>query len=250
METESMQAVWERQYVPGVDSALKDKNLFQLEVNAIVREIDRNAHSRKDLKILEIGCGTGALLETLRKHFMDGNRNAALQGVDFARTAIATAESRGLPNCQFYCSDVLEFLQNRVNQYDVVVSQRAVMAVMDRDDQRTLLLRIKRSLSEGGVALLSECFANKFEELNVARALMGLAPIEKVWHSLHLEESDLHNTFSTVSFNDFCSTYMLITRVIYPYFEEPKHNQAIHNLACALPQSGSMGFLRLAIAHA
>lgn len=247
METESMRAVWDKQYGPGVDSALKDRNLFRLEVDAIIREIDRNTSARANLKLLEIGCGTGALLELLSSHFRDHEKFVRLHGVDFATTAIATAEGRRIPNCEVVCDDVLAFLDRKVGEYDIVVSQRAIMALMDRSDQRKLLQRIKRALSNGGVALLSECFADKFDEINGLRSLMGLAPIAKVWHSLHLEQRDLPDIFSAVEFSDFCSTYMLVTRVIYPYFQEPKHNQPIHQLAASLPQTGSIGFLRLAI---
>ena len=249
MQADSMQTVWERQYGPEVDSALKDTNLFRLEVNAILREMDVRVSGSKPLKILEIGCGTGALLEAVGERFADQKRDVLLHGVDFASTAIDKAKTRQLPNCEFYCSDVLRFLEKRSKQYDVVVSQRVVMALMDRQEQRALLQAIKDCLSDTGVALLSECFAGKFNEFNAARAILGLPPLEKVWHSLHLEEADVRSVFRQVSFNDFCSTYMLVTRIIYPYFEEPKHNQPIHDFASALPQAGSLGFLRLAVAH-
>ena len=57
----------------------------------------------------------------------------------------------------------------------------------------------------------------------------------------------LEAVFDSVEYIDFCSTYMIVTRLVYPLFEVPKHNQQIHDVAFRLPNSGSESYLKIAV---
>jgi hypothetical protein len=70
---------------------------------------------------------------------------------------------------------------------------------------------------------------------------------KKIWHSLYLEENQLFKIFNNVEFDDFCSTYFLVTRVFYPYFQTPQHNQKIHDIVAVMPNFGKNSFLKLAL---
>ena len=67
----------------------------------------------------------------------------------------------------------------------------------------------------------------------------------KVWHSCYLDENIFQTIFPICEKFDFSSTYWLITRVIYPFFEEPKHNSPIHKFAANISQVGDYSLTKL-----
>jgi len=122
------------------------------------------------------------------------------------------------------------------------------MALMEEENHLEVLTAIEASLTDNGVALLSECFAGSFDRFNVLRQSAGLDPIDKVWHSRHLSEKQVEGIFGQIDYVDFCSSYMLATRLIYPLFEEPIHNSKIHTIARNLPNGGDSSYLKIAVA--
>ena len=242
-----LEKVWNKQYEKNDNTALKDNHLFELEFEAICTSIYSHVNSHKKIKVLELGCGTGFLIEKLTHHFNKLGIELLCDCVDFSDKAIDLAKDKKISNVKFYCDDFFNFLENSVDSYNFIISQRSIMAIMEYDKQTKLLNLIKKSLCEKGVGIFSECFEEQLIKLNNCREIMGLNPIEKVWHSLYLKNDQLDNVFLDVKFMDFCSTYFFVTRVIYPFFKKPIHNQDIHERAFKLPNKGDFGFLRLAI---
>lgn len=249
----SLKKTWNQQYDGKKISSLKDKNLYFLEVKAIIsciHKIIKNfSKNREEFIILELGCGTGELLKQIDNNFKNlsnFNINPKYVGVDFSINAINQAKKNALENQTFRCEDFLNYLVSKEpNSIDIIVTQRAIMAIMDQELQNQILYEINRVLKEDGAGIFSECFNSGLNNLNQLRELAKLGPIEKVWHSLYLEEENFFQTFEKVDFYDFCSTYFLITRIIYPYFDTPNHNQTIHDIAAKFPNSGTNSFLKL-----
>ena len=249
----SLKKTWNEQYDGEKISSLKDKNLYFLEIKAIISHIYKSiknfSKKKEDIIILELGCGTGELLRQINnnlKNFSSFNLNPKYVGVDFSINAIKQAKKNALDNQTFKCEDFLNYLVSKEsNSFDIIVTQRAIMAIMDEKLQNKVLYEINRVLKEDGKGIFSECFNSGLNKLNELRKTANLDPIEKVWHSLYLEEKNFFQTFKNVDFDDFCSTYFLITRIIYPYFDTPIHNQAIHDIASKFPNSGSNSFLKL-----
>ena len=94
----------------------------------------------------------------------------------------------------------------------------------------------------------ADSFVGAFIRFNTLRGEAGLEPIEKVWHSRHMSETQMASLFGPIDYIDFCSSYMLATRLIYPMFEEPVHNSKIHDMARHLPNGGDSSYLKIAIA--
>ena len=249
----SLKKTWDEQYDGEKISSLKDKNLYFLEVKAIIlcihKVIKNFSANREEFKILELGCGTGELLrqiDTSLKNLSNFHINPKFVGVDFSTNAIKQAKNNALENQTFICDDFLNYLvSTESNSIDIIVTQRAIMAIMDQKLQKQVLNEINRVLKENGTGIFSECFNSGLNNLNQLRELAKLGPIEKVWHSLYLEEENFFQIFKNVNFDDFCSTYFLITRIIYPYFDAAKHNQTIHDIAVKFPNSGTNSFLKL-----
>jgi len=102
-------------------------------------------------------------------------------------------------------------------------------------------------MRQNSIGIFSEVTTQAFKKLQTLRKKIKLPPLEKIWHSHHLDETIIPKMFHHSEIIDFSSTYWLITRVIYPFFEEPKHNTAIHKFASNLSQDGDYGLVKMFI---
>lgn len=247
MSIDKLKKTWNLQYDNGSDTALKDKNLFQMEVLTLISQLKLSVNNKTHVNILELGCGTGYFISLMHKEFSKiNNLTFNITGVDFSDSAILNAHKRSLSNVKFVCNDFSSFLSSNNKKFDLIVTQRSLMAVMEEAEQELILKKMHESLTDDGVIVMSECFSNHFRKFNDMRKDANLPPIEKVWHSRHIDESMLERMFDNVEYTEFCSTYMLITRLIYPLFENnPQHNQFIHDYANSLPESGSNSYLKI-----
>ncbi len=247
----SLDKIWDKQYEGEVITALKDNQLFELEIEAILNAINlhiQHGKSAETITVLELGCGTGELIRRIDSTFSARYPGLIFFGVDFSENAIQLAKSHGNSQQKFERSDFLSYLKTIPSKsIDIVVTQRAIMALMEVNEQDELLVEVNRVLVAGGVGIFSECFTSDLNRFNALRSKAGLPRLEKVWHSRYLDELMLSNIFEIIDYQYFCSTYMLITRIIYPMFHEPVHNQIIHKAASQMPNSGSTSFLKLAI---
>jgi|GEM_PF-2758626 len=240
--------VWDDYYARPGDTAIKDRQFFDLEVATLRRCIGEEA-ARAGLgsvAVLELGSGTGFLAEDVVDELTRRGVTVRYEGVDFSPVAVAAADSRAIPDCTFHCDDFLEFLDSNSQSYDVILTQRSVMAVMDRGGQERLLSLIRDHLRPGGLGLLSEGTVQGLARVNELRLGLSLQPLEKVWHSQYLDEGMVRRLFGTMAISQFASTYWLITRVIYPYFEKtPEHGTPLHDFAASIDQSGDYCPVRL-----
>ena len=251
-ESKSLEQVWEEHYRGcASDTVLKDRNFFRMEVDALLRELVARTKGRPaGLRILELGSGTGFLAEAIVSALgREGICGIEYTGVDFSEEACSRATARGIQGCRFVPSDFLEFFSAPIH-FDVIVSQRSIMAILDPVLQKELLMLAKAALLPRGLCLFSEGSSRGLAALTALRTSLGVAtPFEKVWHSQYLDESLLCEVFPKLEIIEFCSAYWLITRVVYPYFEEPKHNTKLHDFAAGLAQDGPYGLVKLFVAE-
>lgn len=248
MNKQSLYKVWESYYSKVKDTALKDKYLFSLEVEAIIKELKSyiNVKGNKRLSLLEIGCGTGVLASELYKSGL--LKWIEYSGVDFSPKAITKARRRNIRNAQFICCDFFNYFENLDKKFDIIISQRSIMAITNPTKQREFLSLISKSKNESGIGIFSEVTYKAYKKLNLLRKKLHLPPLAKVWHSRHLRITELEKYFTQVTEKDYFSTYILITRVIYPYFVKvPVHNTEIAKFASTLPQQGDYSYLKLLI---
>jgi predicted TPR repeat methyltransferase len=247
MSEQPLVEVWDEYYGESGDTAIKDKPFFDLEVRTLVdrlqREVKRTGAER--VVVLELGSGTGYLAARIAERLAEMDVELRFDGVDFSDVGVGLAAARELPGCTFHRSDFLAFLDATDERYDVIVAQRSIMAIMEADDQTRLLELVRDHLAPGGLALLSEGSIQGMERLNGLRTGLELEPMETVWHSRYLDEREIDTIFGAVETEHFAPLYWLVTRVLYPYFEEPQHDTPLHRFAATLPQVGDFAPVRL-----
>ncbi len=77
-----------------------------------------------DQHILDVGCASGALINSLRKNF----EFVRIDGFDISKDLINLAKKRNLPNCKFFVSDINTFKPK--NKYDIITAS-GVMSLFD-----------------------------------------------------------------------------------------------------------------------
>jgi ubiquinone/menaquinone biosynthesis C-methylase UbiE len=244
-----IKTTWDKYYKQNIDTALNDQNLFSMEITAIKKNFYKKIKSQKklNLKILELGSGTGFLASELIKILKKEQIDFSYIGIDFSQQAVKKAQSRKLKNCQFIESDFFDYFKSTFYKFDYIISQRSIMAIMNDKEQKKLLKLIYFNLKKSGFGLFSECSKQSLKNIQQLRIQLSVKPFKKIWHSNYVDEKSFSQIFSKSEKIDFCSTYYLITRIIYPYFEEPKHNTQLHLFASSLKQFGDYGLVKLFI---
>lgn len=244
---DNLNSVWDKYYKKSSrNTILKDDNFFRLEIQAILEQIKSYIQRKKTIKILELGSGSGYLASKICSNLLK-NISYDYTAIDFSEEAVTKAKKRKIKNCTFIKNDFSDFLKNSDDVYDIIISQRSIMAIMNQNQQKKLLILIKKHMKQNSIGIFSEVTQQAFKKIQTLRRKIKLPPLEKVWHSRYLDETLLSRIFKHSKIIDFSSTYWLVTRVIYPFFEEPKHNSIIHKFAFNLSQEGDYGLVKLFI---
>jgi ubiquinone/menaquinone biosynthesis C-methylase UbiE len=191
-------------------------------VEGILKHLSNQGHSVSSL--LDIGCGNGYLLEVLRKALP----RTTLTGLEYTPEMIALARSRSIDGVELIQGDVRK-LPMRDHTFDVVVTERCVINVMDRDEQATSFREIARVLKPGGFYICIESFLDALDELNAARDELGLPPNVVPHHNLWFEKDWFFNVMNPlfehvnthasadaeIPPSNFLSSHYFMSRVVY-----------------------------------
>jgi hypothetical protein len=157
----------------------------------------------------------------------------------------------------FLVGDVND-LENAVgdSRYNVVLSDRCLINLVTIEQQTHAIASIAARIKPAGYYIAIENFIEGHDNLNTARATVGLPAIPVRWHNLYFREPDFRRAaepfFGSIMFHDFSSSYYFATRVIYSAMckmrgEEPDYDHEIHRLAVQLPWVGQFSPIRLAV---
>jgi ubiquinone/menaquinone biosynthesis C-methylase UbiE len=223
--------------------------LRELEIKSLTRALSRIAGSRSDnLSLLDIGCGDGYSTLRLARAFPDFK----LTGVDYAENMIDNAKqslnAESVGNVNFAVADATQIARSFPNaSFDVVITDRCLINLDSAEKQYDTIAQIAALLKAGGRYLGIENFLEGQAALTAARNAVGLPEIPVRWHNLYFDGErflkEVTRWFSTVTFDDFSSSYYYATRVLYSAMckargEEPDYTHDIHRLAVDLPPVG------------
>ena len=104
--------------------------------------------------LLDVGCGTGPMIELLVKEFPDGNYT----GIDLTPRMIEVAQAKKLPHTKFLVGDS-ENLPFKENTFDVVICTNSFHHY---PNPQAFLDGVARVLKDGGRLVLRDYTSNKF----------------------------------------------------------------------------------------
>lgn len=236
------------------EATMPDLIVRQKEVEALLSFLDQVDASK--VRLLEIGCGNGYLLEQIERRF--GTRFECL-GIDATPQFIESARQRGL-TARFQVAD-LRALPLPDASFDIVLSERVIINLLDPAQQIAAFAEVARVLRPGGLFTAVEGFKAGLENLNRARAEFLLPPIpepavnnwftEERWQlclSGRFRPGCPHATAQLAPTN-FLSSHYFMTRffhdVIRPDGGKLRNTEMAFFFAAALPPVGDYSPLRI-----
>ncbi len=154
---------WSRHYeslwVQGLSLAPTRDNVIR-ELEAIIKD------KGKAYSILDIGCGTGQLLNQLSQVFSD--YDIRLNGLDFSEGMIVEAKKKN-PQIAFHHMNV-ENLEAETERYDIVICTHSFPYY---DNQEKAIVIMKNILVKDGILLLAQASANNLYD-NLAMFLVKI----------------------------------------------------------------------------
>ena len=207
-------------------STMADQITREAEVSAVLSGIEYMRNTNESvLRVLEIGCGNGYLLQRMRTQFPD----ISLTGLDYSPDMVALANKRNIENCTVRQGDVCA-LPFETESFDVVVSERCLVNLLDPAAQDRALKDIHRILKSGGHLIFIEAFMDGLENLNRARLELGLEKNRVPHHNLWFDKVHFLEFVRTLfQFlvadgcataalppTNFLSTHYFVSRVLYP----------------------------------
>lgn len=194
--------------------SMYDKHLLNSEIALLLKHVPEGA------KVLDAGCGEAE--GTLAYSSVPGT---TVHAVDFSTTRLAKARERLAGRTNVTCQQV-DFLGTYQldKDYDVVISQRFLINLMEWELQQRVLLDLASMVKPGGHLLLLEGSKQGVDSLNEFRIALGLEPIPVKWHNLFFDDQALtefmtQNGCSLVS-EDGLGTYFMLTRGVRPVLDQ------------------------------
>ena len=194
--------------------SMYDKHLLNAEIELIRKHIPEGS------KVLDAGCGEAE--GTVVYSSIPGT---VVHAVDFSETRLQKARERlsDRANVTFQQVDFLGTYQLD-NDYDVVVSQRFLINLMEWKLQQRVLLDLAAMLKPGGRLLMLEGSRQGVDSLNEFRAAMELEPIPVKWHNLFFDDGALVGFMNDhgcrLLAEEGLGTYFLLTRGVRPLLDQ------------------------------
>ena len=225
---------------------LKDPNLRECEIRALDKYVGKKG------SILDVGCGNGYSTIVLARR----NRGVVIKGTDYSHEMITSAdEFLAQQNAdirqrvRFAVMDVLQ--PDSDETFDVVMTQRCLINIETWEKQKKAIQNIDALLKEKGLFLMLEGTLQGLESLNKLRNKVGLESVPVSWHNLFFDEVQLidfineEKGLNLKEIDNFCSTYMMISRVVHPAIMEPSYDAKINKIALEMPNYGDNGYLKI-----
>jgi len=117
--------------------------------NVMCKHISEIIHASESSKVLEVGCGSGALLYSIKEII-----NCEVFGVDYSKSLISIAER--YVEGTFYCSPADSFDFFRPIKFDAILSHSVFQYFSNKTYAHEVLIKCFDSLLSGGYLLISD----------------------------------------------------------------------------------------------
>jgi SAM-dependent methyltransferase len=217
------------------DNEVTHRDIWQrwLEIDTIV------SYLRKTDSLVDVGCGAGYATHI----YADYVKNAV--GLDFSAEMIERAKGREntVEKVSFFEHDILAEVGRWHQSFDVALSVRCLINILDAQKQRQAIDNIARMLKPGGRFIFVEGSQEGRSALDELRKNVGLQMMPVVWHNLDFKIKEtldyLERDFILLEQRYF-GTYDLISRVVHPLMvlpNEPEYGAAINEIGAKLARS-------------
>jgi len=215
----------------------KDYNAKIIEIEALSKFF------KKNIRVLEFGCGNGFTALELAKRF-----NVKIDACDYSPEMISEAKKmqkkkRLFNGVRFFLADIKKKLEIDPI-YDLVFTERMLINLDSWRSQKKSIIKLVNCLKPKGSLVLMENSATGLKIINDYRSMLGLKKIKAPWHNLYLDDKRMLNfkinNCKLIEVIPYSSTYYFLSRVVNAWLAnekgmEPNYNAKINKLAFKLP---------------
>lgn len=162
--------------------------------------------TEKNIKVLEIGCGSGSFLSKLN-HFVKielGDKSIELHGIDVDKNAIENNVDKEL---NLKCFNAEEYVKNHIDKYDIIVHFELIEHLTDPS---TFMNNVNSLLKPGGLTIFTTQNSNGLEMIGSDYNSFRLIA-HSIFPPMHL---NAFNTFNITHFGIRCN--FKVSKVITP----------------------------------
>ena len=207
--------------------------------------------------VIDLGCGDGYATVNIAAAFPD----TRFIGVDWSEEMLNRAEKRLSSESEtsarvsFRLGDMRRLSGSLEGErFEAFLTMRSLINLTTSAQQYATIAQIAEHLKPGGYYFGVENFDGGQRNFNDLRVAIGLPEIPVRWHNHFFDEEEFvdqtSDSFDSVVFESFLSSYYLATRVIYSagcqlIGEEPDYFHPIHQTAGKLPPIGDFCPIKL-----
>ena len=193
-------------------STMADEFIRDSETKFIIQNI------KKKKIILDLGCGNGFTLKTIYKK----QKAYKLYGIENNLSLYNLAKKNLGKKAKIIKHDIRKKVSNFKFFFDIIICQRVLINLMQRNDQREALSNILYLLKRNGKLIIIEGFQSGLENLNLLRKKFKLKNIPVAHHNLNLRDNffkrkDLKD-ITPKNTKNFLSKNYFISRVLDPIY--------------------------------
>ncbi len=203
MTEKTWQKIWRSDQYSTVEKTLSLRALIDLNAfysistaswkNYILSILKKTGKTNTDLSILEIGCGSGALLKVLEPF------SSQLTGVDYSAKQIATCRL-ALPQGSFSISEAKD-IDFAAQSFDLILSNSVFQYFPDLAYTKEVLNKILVSLKNGGVGVILDLADIEYKDAYLAwkkrelgEKILATYPTQMYFSTLFFKEFAEKNT--------------------------------------------------------
>ena len=143
---------------------------------------------KKRINILDVGCGSGELLQNIKKV----KRVDTALGIDFSEKMILKAKKNNkFKKIKYLTLDMNNIVElKKINnvKFDFIITKRSIINVLSRSKQLKVINNLGYFLKKKGKILSCECSRDDQKNINKVRLKYGLKEINPPWHNLYFSD--------------------------------------------------------------
>ena len=170
----------------GTTDISAQKTHFDQQVRYFVREFSTIVNAPKNAKVLDIGCGTGSLIQALNEM---GYENT--QGIDLSQEQVAMANNFGVKGVVEM--DAKDFLHDKEEEFDIIFAVDLIEH-LGKDELVEFLKMVRGALKPGGQVI--------FRTPNMDTPFASVFAFADFTHEIFLNKSSATQLLQSCGFQD------------------------------------------------
>lgn len=176
------------------ESTMQDRVIRETEIESlikIIKLIHSENNPKKEIRILEVGCGNGYVSARVLCEFP----NLVIEALDVNSELISAANERKLPQCEFKVLDITDEDADKFisEDFDLVFSVRCLINIEEAKKQLKAIETMGSKLAPNGYLALLEGFISGQDKYNDVRSAFNYNQIPPAWHNWYLDVTEIND---------------------------------------------------------